>query len=183
MEGRSARHRYGALAGPVWPGASSAHLGRDGGAQPSCGPGPRIRRRATYDCRRAWVSPGIQANPIEVRKADMETEDDLIPGGSLFVSGGETTIGHILERTIPMAIGVINLGAAGGNLCSLGQDAIRERRSDREVSVFNNGGRALGPCGRALSSERATRRAVRAVSTLRVRKWSLPKKWRAQDAA
>jgi ornithine cyclodeaminase len=92
--------------------------------------------------RGAWIRPGTHVDLIGAYKADMrEADDALIAGGALFVDSRETTIGHIGELAIPIARGVITADAVRGDLYDL-VAGHAGRRSEREVTVFKNGGGA-----------------------------------------
>jgi ornithine cyclodeaminase len=93
--------------------------------------------------RGAWIRPGTHVDLIGAYKADMrEADDALIAGGSLFVDSRETTIGHIGELAIPIASGVIAADAVIGDLYDLARGRVPGRRSEREVTVYKNGGGA-----------------------------------------
>ena len=93
--------------------------------------------------RGAWVGPGTHVDLIGAYKADMrEADDALIAGGSLFVDSRETTIDHIGELTIPIARGVIAADAVMGDLYDLVRGQAGGRRSEREITVYKNGGGA-----------------------------------------
>lgn len=90
----------------------------------------------------AWVAPGTHVDLIGAYKADMrEADDALISTASLFVDSRETTIAHIGELAIPIARGVIGPEAVRGDLYDLVGGA-PGRRSEREITVFKNGGGA-----------------------------------------
>ncbi|PLX35416.1 MAG: ornithine cyclodeaminase, partial [Hyphomicrobiales bacterium] len=91
----------------------------------------------------AWVRPGTHIDLIGAYKADMrEADDALISAGPLFVDARQTTIGHIGELTIPIANGVITEDAVMGDFYDLIAGAGHGRSSDRDITLFKNGGGA-----------------------------------------
>lgn len=93
--------------------------------------------------RGAWIGPGTHVDLIGAYKADMrEADDELIGAASLFVDSRETTLGHIGELDIPIRRGVISSDHVRGDLYDLLGNKNSGRASEREITVFKNGGGA-----------------------------------------
>lgn len=90
-----------------------------------------------------WISPGTHVDLIGAFKADMrEADDALVRKGTLFVDSRDTTLHHIGEIMIPLATGVIHEDDIKADLYDLIAAEKPARVSDREITVFKNGGGA-----------------------------------------
>ncbi len=90
-----------------------------------------------------WILEGTHVDLIGAFKSDMrEADDALIAKGSIFVDSRDTTLQHIGELMIPIAAGVIEKDDIKGEFYDLiGRDQ-PGRTSEREITVFKNGGGA-----------------------------------------
>ncbi|MBV7408501.1 ornithine cyclodeaminase family protein [Maritimibacter sp. DP1N21-5] len=89
-----------------------------------------------------WLREGTHVDLIGAFKSDMrEADDRLLKRGRLFVDSFDTTLAHIGELSIPLAEGTITRDDVLGDFYDLVAGKIG-RVSDRDITVFKNGGGA-----------------------------------------
>jgi len=90
-----------------------------------------------------WITPGTHIDLVGAFKADMrEADDKLMSTGHLFVDCFETTVTHIGELMIPIHSGAISFEDVRADLYGLICGTAPGRQSDKEITVFKNGGGA-----------------------------------------
>ncbi|GAA6208513.1 ornithine cyclodeaminase [Cognatishimia sp. WU-CL00825] len=89
-----------------------------------------------------WVQPGTHVDLIGAFRAEMrEADDALLQKGRIFVDSRETTIHHIGELIIPIAAGVISESDVLADFYDFAAGH-SGRTSEKEVTIFKNGGGA-----------------------------------------
>jgi len=87
------------------------------------------------------LRPGTHVDLIGAFTPEMrEADDDCLRRASIFVDARETTIEHIGEIMIPLANGVIEESDIKADLSDLCQKKHPSRQSDKEITLFKNGG-------------------------------------------
>lgn len=87
-----------------------------------------------------WLRPGQHVDLIGAYRPDMrEADDAVLRRGRLFVDSRASTIDHIGELKIPIAEGVITADDVIADYYQIDQ---MQRLSDKDITVFKNGGGA-----------------------------------------
>jgi ornithine cyclodeaminase/alanine dehydrogenase-like protein (mu-crystallin family) len=92
--------------------------------------------------RGAWLQPGQHVDLIGAYTPDMrEADDEALRRSRIFVDSRATTLDHIGELKTPLAEGVITRADIQGDFHDL-VAGTAGRRSDKDITLFKNGGGA-----------------------------------------
>ncbi len=89
-----------------------------------------------------WLQAGQHLDLIGAYRPDMrEVDDEALRRSRIFVDSRETTMNHIGELKIPLAVGVIGASDVLGDFYDLVAGSV-QRDSDSDITLFKNGGGA-----------------------------------------